>query len=88
MLPNGANRDQRPSPGAGSLLASNPMSPEILNIEKETPVAWRGFRGDGWREQINVRQFIQDNYTPYSGDAAFLAGPTHAPPASGTRSWN
>ena len=38
--------------------------------------AWRGFRGDAWREQIDVRQFIQDNYTPYSGDAAFLAGPT------------
>jgi formate C-acetyltransferase len=65
-----------PSPGAGSLLASSFMSPETLNIENETLVAWRGFRGDGWREQIDVRQFIQDNYTPYSGDAAFLAGPT------------
>jgi formate C-acetyltransferase len=52
------------------------MSPEILNIENETLDDWRGFRGDAWREQIDVRQFIQDNYTPYSGDAAFLAGPT------------
>ena len=62
--------------GCRFAIASTFMSPEILNIENETLDDWRGFRGDAWREQIDVRQFIQDNYTPYSGDAAFLAGPT------------
>jgi formate C-acetyltransferase len=38
--------------------------------------AWRGFRGEGWRTSIDVRRFIQDNYTPYEGDASFLVGPT------------
>ncbi|MDX3798080.1 formate C-acetyltransferase [Streptomyces sp. AK04-3B] len=38
--------------------------------------AWRGFAGTNWREQIDVRAFIQANLTPYEGDAAFLAGPT------------
>jgi formate C-acetyltransferase len=37
---------------------------------------WRDFGGDGWRIQIDVRSFIQANYTPYGGDAGFLAGPT------------
>lgn len=38
--------------------------------------AWRGFKGDAWREKVAVREFIQDNYTPYEGDDTFLAGPT------------
>ncbi|MFF3612046.1 formate C-acetyltransferase [Streptomyces sp. NPDC002580] len=38
--------------------------------------AWRGFAGTRWREQIDVRDFIQANVTPYDGDAAFLSGPT------------
>jgi len=38
--------------------------------------AWEGFTGDDWRETVNVRDFIQHNYTPYEGDDAFLAGPT------------
>lgn len=38
--------------------------------------AWRGFRGDDWRDGIAVRDFIQHNYTEYGGDAGFLAGPT------------
>lgn len=37
---------------------------------------WRGFRGDLWRDSIDTRQFLQDNYTPYEGDASFLTGPT------------
>ncbi len=37
---------------------------------------WRGFRGTVWRERIDVRDFIQRNYTPYEGDAAFLAPAT------------
>ena len=38
--------------------------------------AWEGFRGDQWRRAIDVRDFIQTNYTPYLGDDSFLAGPT------------
>jgi formate C-acetyltransferase len=37
---------------------------------------WEGFSTGAWRESINVRRFIQENYTPYEGDAGFLAGPT------------
>ena len=39
---------------------------------------WDGFEGRLWKEEINVRQFIQDNYTPYDGDESFLAEPTDA----------
>ena len=39
---------------------------------------WRGFKGTHWTNDISVRDFIQDNYTPYDGDEAFLAGPTEA----------
>ena len=37
---------------------------------------WRGFRGEQWRDRIDVAAFIRDNVTPYHGDARFLAGPT------------
>ena len=40
--------------------------------------AWDGFEGRQWKEEINVRDFIQKNYTPYTGDESFLAGPTDA----------
>ncbi|MEN8467815.1 hypothetical protein AAH476_25135, partial [Enterobacter cloacae subsp. cloacae] len=38
--------------------------------------AWAGFRGEEWKNAINVRDFIQHNYTPYEGDEAFLAQAT------------
>ncbi|MFD8026554.1 formate C-acetyltransferase [Streptomyces lavendulae] len=38
--------------------------------------AWDGFKGGLWRDSIDVRDFIQQNYTPYEGDDSFLAGPT------------
>ncbi|MFI7413477.1 formate C-acetyltransferase [Streptomyces sp. NPDC049627] len=41
-----------------------------------TAEAWRGFGGTTWRERIDVRDFIQANYTPYGGDADFLTGAT------------
>ena len=37
---------------------------------------WTGFNKGGWQKEINVRDFIQANYTPYAGDAKFLANPT------------
>ena len=39
---------------------------------------WEGFSGRLWKEEVNVRDFIQNNYTPYDGDESFLAGPTEA----------
>ena len=39
---------------------------------------WNGFKGRLWKEEVNTRQFIQDNYKPYDGDESFLAGPTEA----------
>ena len=40
--------------------------------------AWLGFKGTDWKEEINVRDFIQHNYTPYEGDESFLAEATPA----------
>ena len=40
--------------------------------------AWKGFKGTDWKEEINVRDFIQHNYTPYEGDESFLAEATPA----------
>ncbi len=37
---------------------------------------WQGFVEGNWTHQIDVRDFIQHNYTPYEGEASFLAGPT------------
>ena len=39
---------------------------------------WEGFEGSLWKEEVNVRDFIQKNYTVYDGDESFLAGPTDA----------
>ena len=44
-------------------------------LEKEQ---WEGFEGRLWKEEINVRDFIQKNYKPYDGDESFLAAPTDA----------
>ena len=47
---------------------------------QETPAqeAWDGFVGGNWQRAVDVRDFIQKNYTPYDGDDYFLAGPTEA----------
>ncbi len=39
---------------------------------------WRGFKGTHWVRDVNVRDFIQNNYLPYEGDESFLTGPTEA----------
>src|SRR6201997_375577 len=44
--------------------------------EPDTKEAWRGFKPGLWQRDINVRWFLQQNYTPYDGDAAFLAPAT------------
>ncbi len=38
--------------------------------------AWRSFNSGNWDKEIDVRDFIQKNYTPYEGEASFLSGPT------------
>ena len=45
----------------------------MVNFEQ-----WNGFDGSLWKEEVNVRDFIQKNYKPYDGDERFLAGPTDA----------
>ena len=45
----------------------------MVNFEQ-----WNGFDGSLWKEEVNVRDFIQKNYKPYEGDESFLAGPTDA----------
>ncbi len=42
------------------------------------PKEWEGFKSGAWTSSIDVRDFIQKNYTPYEGDESFLAGPTDA----------
>ncbi|MGN0441239.1 MAG: formate C-acetyltransferase [Acutalibacteraceae bacterium] len=44
----------------------------------EQKVQWRGFKGRRWQEEIDTRDFIQNNYTVYDGDESFLEGPTEA----------
>ena len=48
---------------------------DILMLDMEQ---WAGFEGRIWREEVNVRDFIQKNYKPYDGDESFLAEPTEA----------
>ena len=39
---------------------------------------WQGFKKSLWQDEVNVRNFIQNNYTPFDGDETFLAAPTEA----------
>ncbi|MEU2433297.1 formate C-acetyltransferase [Streptomyces sp. NPDC007861] len=48
-------------------------TPPMATTERE---AWAGFQGGLWRDTVDVRDFIQWNYTPYEGDGSFLSGPT------------
>ena len=50
---------------------------EVVLTEDQS-IAWRNFTHGNWNHAIDVRDFIQKNYTPYEGDESFLAGPTEA----------
>ena len=50
----------------------------MLAPTQEHPAAWAGFKSGPWEETIDVRDFIQRNYTPYTGDGSFLAPATDA----------
>ena len=39
---------------------------------------WQGFKGSKWKDEVDVRDFIQNNYKPYNGDESFLEGPTES----------
>ena len=46
------------------------------DCKHEQHPAWRNFKPGTWSSRVNVRDFIQHNYTPYEGDDSFLAGAT------------
>ncbi|MFE3557361.1 formate C-acetyltransferase [Streptomyces sp. NPDC059193] len=57
-------------------MTATPAETTKIGEACEACEAWEGFKGGLWRDAIDVRDFIQQNYTPYEGDDAFLAGPT------------
>ena len=58
-------------------MTTEVTAPPATAADETTPRdAWEGFEPGPWRDQIDVRDFIQRNYRPYEGDASFLAGPT------------
>ncbi|KEY57382.1 formate C-acetyltransferase [Serratia sp. DD3] len=50
----------------------------MTELNEKLATAWQGFTEGDWQKEVNVRDFIQKNYTPYEGDEAFLAGATQA----------
>lgn len=57
-----------------STQATSP--PRLQEPQSPQQEPWRGFTGQRWRAFVDVRDFIQANYTPYLGEADFLSGPT------------
>ncbi len=52
------------------------MAASPVFVEDRAEIGWRGFTPGMWQRSVNVREFIQRNYTPYEGDQGFLQGPT------------
>ena len=50
----------------------------MSELNEKLATAWEGFAKGDWQNEVNVRDFIQKNYTPYEGDESFLAGATEA----------
>lgn len=50
----------------------------MSKLNEKLTNAWQGFSAGEWQNGVNVRDFIQKNYTPYEGDESFLAGATQA----------
>lgn len=53
----------------------------FMKFENE---CWDHFKGETWKREINVRDFIQSNYTPYEGDDSFLVASSEKTVRSGT----
>ncbi|MGX7204317.1 formate C-acetyltransferase [Enterococcus pingfangensis] len=51
---------------------------ELEKMKNTEKPAWKGFKGEQWKNEVNTRDFIQANYTPFEGTADFLAEPTDA----------
>lgn len=47
-----------------------------MSFKEKWNDAWEGFQAGKWNKEVNLRDFIQSNYTPYDGDESFMAGPT------------
>lgn len=50
----------------------------MSKLNEKLTTAWQGFSAGEWQTEVNVRDFIQKNYTPYEGNESFLAGATQA----------
>ncbi|WP_312204696.1 hypothetical protein, partial [Mixta calida] len=44
----------------------------MTELNEKLAAAWEGFSAGEWQKSVNVRDFIQKNYTPYEGDESFL----------------
>src|SRR5882757_8850910 len=69
-----ANRPETKQPAAKPADAK--PGEEKPAAAKPSSDAWRGFKPGLWQRDVNVRWFLQSNYTPYDGDSAFLAPAT------------
>lgn len=56
----------------------------MSELNEKFQKAWAGFQAGDWQNEVNIRDFIQKNYTPYEGDESFLAGAT----AATTKLWD
>lgn len=61
---------------SGENDSTHPEKMGVAPSSTSTPEAWAGFNSGVWQIAVDTRDFIQNNYTPYAGDAAFLVGPT------------
>lgn len=62
----------------GKIIQYNKTDAKRRICRMTNGTAWDGFKGRIWQEEVNVRDFIQNNYKPYDGDESFLAQPSEA----------
>ncbi|MCH8488153.1 MAG: formate C-acetyltransferase [Candidatus Cyclonatronum sp.] len=58
------------------MFNNTPSAADLPFLTDDAPRCYRDFKGGTWNHEIDVRDFIQKNYTPFTGDGRFLAGPT------------
>ncbi|SFA55433.1 formate C-acetyltransferase [Paracoccus halophilus] len=57
-------------------MTAHEISSFSRQISPSDRIAWEGFQPGEWQKRVDIRDFIQRNYSPYEGDGSFLAGPT------------
>src|SRR4051812_23687861 len=72
----GCCRRWPPFPGTKTTEEIMDIKVDFKLLNQQTTGAWRSFLPGQWQDRINLRDFIQHNYTPFEGDGSFLAGPT------------